>query len=337
MLAFSTTAIAAIVLTVIVIGYFLYSRASRNEAGPELGSEIELAANRKPYYDDDVLEGKRLERFQFVGLLFLIVIVIGLPLYWILEPSRQEGALAYSDERAIEWGRELFLPTSEGGFNCSGCHGGMKATGGVAAYAVTDPATNEVKSVNWFAPALNTVMYRFDASEVNFILVYGTTVLSDVAMGTRWRRSDERSADRDADRVHHLDPDPREGCAAGENNPLLCESGTLPSKIKRRSRRPPSSPSTTAPTTRSARRCSTSTSTVARTRALAATPRAGATAIRRCPPAVAWVPTSRVDRPTPTSRWRSTRSSSSSRARSSARSTASRARAPAACPGSATC
>src|SRR3954452_11188079 len=99
MLAYSTTALAAIVLAVLVIGFVIYAFASRKAAGPELGSEIELAANRKPYYDDEVLEGRRLERFQFVGLLFLLVSVIGLPLYWILEPARQEGALAFSDER----------------------------------------------------------------------------------------------------------------------------------------------------------------------------------------------------------------------------------------------
>src|SRR3954454_9185566 len=108
MLAFSTLSLAGIILVVIVTGWIIYAFASRRSAQPELGSEIELAANRKPYYDDDVLEGRRLERFQFVALIFLVVIVIGLPLYWILEPSRQEGALAYSDQRAIGWGAQLF-------------------------------------------------------------------------------------------------------------------------------------------------------------------------------------------------------------------------------------
>src|SRR3954447_26187916 len=115
MLAYSTTSLAVIIFFVIVIGWIIYAFASRKSAQPELGSEIELAANRKPYYDDEVLEGRRLERLQFVGLIFLVVIVIGLPLYWILEPARQEGALAYSDRRAIGWGAQLFAPTAEGG------------------------------------------------------------------------------------------------------------------------------------------------------------------------------------------------------------------------------
>ena len=105
MLAFNTTAIAYDRPRGDRRSASSSTRSPAARTGPELGSEIELAANRKPYYDDEVLEGKRLERFQFIGLLFLIVSVIGLPLYWILEPTRQEGALAYSDERAIEWGQ----------------------------------------------------------------------------------------------------------------------------------------------------------------------------------------------------------------------------------------
>src|SRR3954469_14775633 len=120
MLAANTTiTLAYVLLVILVVGFVIYAVASRTAARPELGSEIELAANRKPYYDDDVLEGRRLERVQFIGLLFLIVSVVGLPLYWVLEPARQKGAAAYSVERATHWGEELFRPTSDGGFNCA--------------------------------------------------------------------------------------------------------------------------------------------------------------------------------------------------------------------------
>ena len=57
MLASSTVSLAYILLAVIVIGFIVYAVASRTAARPELGSEIELAANRKPYYPDEVLEG----------------------------------------------------------------------------------------------------------------------------------------------------------------------------------------------------------------------------------------------------------------------------------------
>ena len=49
----------------------------------------------------------------------------------------------------------------------------MRATGGSAPYTITDPNTGEVRAVTWKAPALNTVFYRFDESEVRFILEYG--------------------------------------------------------------------------------------------------------------------------------------------------------------------
>ena len=38
---------------------------------------------------------------------------------------------------------------------------------------MTDPVTQEVQAVNWKAPAVNTVFYKFDESEVRFILNYG--------------------------------------------------------------------------------------------------------------------------------------------------------------------
>jgi mono/diheme cytochrome c family protein len=228
MLASSPVALAYILLAVLVVGFIVYAVASRTEARPELGSEIELAANRKPYYDDDVLEGKRLERVQFVGLLFLIVSVIGLPLYWILEPGRQEGALAYSNQRATHWGEELFRPTSDGGFNCAGCHGGMKASGGTAAYAITNPNTGEVKSVNWNAPALNTVLYRFSPAEVTFILVYGRPFSPMSPWGL------DGGGPMNAQQIETLIAYltsiqiPRIGCAPNEKDPLTCASGTLP-------------------------------------------------------------------------------------------------------------
>ena len=58
------------------------------------------------------------------------------------------------------------------------------ATGGQAPTAVTDPKTGEVRAVNWFAPALNTVLYRFTADEVRFILNYGRTFSPMSAWGT---------------------------------------------------------------------------------------------------------------------------------------------------------
>ena len=93
----STTAIAWVILLVTLIGWIIYIVANRKAARPELGAELELAANRRPYFDDEELEGKRLERVQMIGLLFLVVLVIGLPLYWVLEPGRMAGASDQKD------------------------------------------------------------------------------------------------------------------------------------------------------------------------------------------------------------------------------------------------
>lgn len=173
MVALTTTSIAGLAFVVILLGFGIYTLFNIRAGRAEIGSEIELAANRKKYYDDDALEGSRLERMQMIGLACLLVSVIGLPFYWVLEPNRQAGAQEGWDKRFASWGSELFEPTAEGGFNCAGCHGGMNGVGGEAPFTVTDPVTGAVTAVNWKAPAINTVFYRFDESEVEFILNYG--------------------------------------------------------------------------------------------------------------------------------------------------------------------
>ena len=72
MLALATTSIAWILLAIVVVGWIFYALLNAGSARKEVGSEIELAANRKPYYDDEMLEGKRLERVQLMGVLLLV-------------------------------------------------------------------------------------------------------------------------------------------------------------------------------------------------------------------------------------------------------------------------
>ena len=198
MLAANITTTVAVVFAVIFIGgWLVYAGINMRQSRREAGSEIELAANRKPYYDDEILEGKKIERTQLLGLAFLAVITVSLPLYWVLEPHRQSEATFGWNKRFASWGGTLFDVTANGGFNCAGCHGGMKATGGVAAYAVTDSRTGEVKAVNWMAPALDTVFYRFSKEEVRFILNYGRPFSPMAAWGARcwsWPRRPIRSA-----------------------------------------------------------------------------------------------------------------------------------------------
>src|SRR5918997_1495939 len=111
MIALASTAIAWIIALIIVIGWTVYALLNARRSRPELGAEIELAPNRKAYYDDEEMEGRRLELVQFVGVLLLAVIVIGLPLYWVFEPSRQAGATEGAENRLEHWGSRIFAPT----------------------------------------------------------------------------------------------------------------------------------------------------------------------------------------------------------------------------------
>jgi mono/diheme cytochrome c family protein len=140
----------------------------------ELGSELELAANRKPYYPDEVLEGPKLDRSLTIALMFLFVLAVGLPLYWVMEPARQENAADGFGTKFVHRGEALFAATGDNpqALNCAGCHGGL--TGGTRDdFVITDPVTEDVSVVDWRAPALNTVLLRFSREEVRFILTYG--------------------------------------------------------------------------------------------------------------------------------------------------------------------
>lgn len=234
MVALTTTAIAVLALVIILTGFVVYGIFNVVGGRKEVGSELELAANRKPYYDDEELEGPRLERLQLLGVLLLVVVTIGLPLYWVLEPSRQAGAQEGWDKRFASWGSELFAPTADGGFNCAGCHGGMAATGGEAPFTVTDPITGAVEAVNWKAPALNTVFYKFDESEVEFILNYGRPFSPMSPWGTIG--GGPMTTQQIETLIEYMKSIqiPREGCLDEELEGdeyfgvQLCESGVLP-------------------------------------------------------------------------------------------------------------
>ena len=174
MIGLATTSIAGSSSPSSLVGWIVYAFLNNGSARKEVGSEIELAANRKPYYDDEVLEGKRLERVQLLGVLLLVVIVIGLPLYWVFEPSRQAGATEGLEKRLAGWGVAPVRP--DGGRRLQlrrlpRRHDRQRRSGAVHRHRRRDPG--RCRSVNWNAPALNTVLYRFDEDEVRYILTYG--------------------------------------------------------------------------------------------------------------------------------------------------------------------
>src|SRR4051794_28757461 len=89
----SNETLGGAIFVVLTIGLITYAVINVLRSGKaEIGSEIEIAANRKPYLDDEQLEGPKLDRTLTYALLMLFVIAIGLPFYWVLEPGRQADA-----------------------------------------------------------------------------------------------------------------------------------------------------------------------------------------------------------------------------------------------------
>jgi mono/diheme cytochrome c family protein len=176
------------VAILVVVAWGLYLLANVRRSKPEVGSEIELAANRKQYFDDEQLEGPRLDRVLRWGLISLSIVGVGLPLYWLAEPGRQSGAVTNFEETFVSRGGDLFAPTADGGFNCAGCHGGAQGLGGEVPYTLTEYEYDEngeivrddegnpettLRQVSWRAPALNTVALRMTEDQIRQVLVYG--------------------------------------------------------------------------------------------------------------------------------------------------------------------
>ncbi len=160
--------IGLVILFIVLVGFVLYLIANTRAAEPEVGSEIELAPNRKPYLPDSELEGVKLDRSLGAGFVLLAVIGVGLPLYWLGEPGRQKGLVDDRDRIFADRGGELY----EEGSDCQSCHG-AEGVGGSTSYTITDAEGQFVATVAWKAPALNTVLSRFSEDEVRHVLNYG--------------------------------------------------------------------------------------------------------------------------------------------------------------------
>ena len=172
-LASTTRNIGFLIAVLVTLAMVVYLLMQSRVAKDEIGSEAELAPNRKQYHDDETLEGPVLNRNLFLGLGLIAVVAVTLPLYWLQEPSQLSGWEGQFDEISVGRGEEQFLPSAEGGLGCADCHGGMEATGGSAPHVLTDANGNFVEQVDWKAPALNMLMYRYDEEEVRELLVYG--------------------------------------------------------------------------------------------------------------------------------------------------------------------
>jgi mono/diheme cytochrome c family protein len=149
--------------------------------------------NLTPYLRDEDLEGRRLERALGWSLLFALVIAIALPVYFIVEPTRQAAAKDAFLDASIARGATLFANKQSPAYDstksllCADCHG-VDASGGAALFTLQPEADvclkvqNQGKAdipqclpqqVSWRAPALNSVLSRFDRAQVTQIITYG--------------------------------------------------------------------------------------------------------------------------------------------------------------------
>ncbi len=153
---------SSVVITLVVIAAvawlaFLGVSALRSR-GPE-----EVPSNLAPGESDDVMETRRLERSQQAAVLLSAFLAIGLPLYYLGETNRQEGFVEQFSEESITRGEHLVEE-----FDCYGCHG-PEGVGGQAPYVEKRTGA----SVNWLAPSLNDVFYRYDRDAVRYWITYG--------------------------------------------------------------------------------------------------------------------------------------------------------------------
>lgn len=165
-LATAQRTVGLVMMTIVISLVLLYLFFNIRNARSELGSEIEIAPNRKEYFPDEVLEGKVLDRALSMGLIVLTIVGLTLPLYWLAEPGRQAGAIKEFDRIFASRGEGLYEA------NCASCHG-PGAVGGVASKILLTPEGDYIDTVNWTAPALNNILLRYDREEVTFVLNHG--------------------------------------------------------------------------------------------------------------------------------------------------------------------
>src|SRR4051794_13741801 len=103
----AASAIGWTIAVLLIAGFVLALAINVRRGRAEVGAELELAPNRKPYLSDEELEGKKLDRTLGAGLLLLAMISITVPLYWLYEPARQDGAIKRFEEESIGYGSEI--------------------------------------------------------------------------------------------------------------------------------------------------------------------------------------------------------------------------------------
>jgi mono/diheme cytochrome c family protein len=141
--------ILLVALAAFAVAYFIVGPG--RQRGPRRHGDIPLSM--RPYHSDGELETTGLERAMAWGVALAVFASLFIPLYWLIEPNRQEGRLADHYEQDVAQGRTEYQNA------CAACHG-TDLGGGSAPHP--DP---EVEAA-WPAPALNNIVARYEESDI---------------------------------------------------------------------------------------------------------------------------------------------------------------------------
>jgi mono/diheme cytochrome c family protein len=155
-MASSVITVLAVVAGIAWLGVMVVA-AMRNRGGEE------VAPNLQPGINDQELETRRLEKSQIVAIVGSAFLAVSLPLYFLGESNRQEGFVEEFAHESEERGLHIVEE-----FACFGCHG-PDGVGGVAPFV--EPRSGV--SVDWVAPPLDDILFRYDEAELNFWITFG--------------------------------------------------------------------------------------------------------------------------------------------------------------------
>lgn len=179
--------IGLVLILAVVLGLLAYVVIENKVSAKSNVDSFLNAPNRKQAPDDEVFEGPRLDRFLSWALVSMTLVAISVPIYWLGEVGRQEGAIRGFDKRSVDRGEEAYYnaPNSKHGtpaLNCASCHG-TSGGGGVAAWNVKDYNADGtlmtkngkalLRPVSWAAPRLTDVALRYQKGQLKNVLVYG--------------------------------------------------------------------------------------------------------------------------------------------------------------------
>lgn len=126
-------------------------------------SSEEIANNLSPGITNAELETRRLETGQKAAIAFSAFLAISLPLYFLGEQDRQDAFVEEFAAESVARGEHIVEE-----FACFSCHG-PGGSGGVAPYVEKRSGV----TVQWLAPSIDDVFYRYDESEINFWVTFG--------------------------------------------------------------------------------------------------------------------------------------------------------------------